>query len=207
MNKNLILSLVLAAALTGVGAAGAGPEADAKENEQMSATSSGGELATFGGGCFWCIEAVFEKIEGVHSAVSGYAGGNRPDPTYRDVCSGTTGHAEVVQIDYDPAIISYEELLKLFFKAHDPTTRNRQGADVGSQYRSIILTHNPEQQAAAEHIKAALNPDYKGKIVTEIKPLEVFYRAEDYHQDYYENNTYAGYCQVVIRPKLDKLGL
>jgi peptide-methionine (S)-S-oxide reductase len=176
------------------------------EETQMSDTSSSGrELATFGGGCFWCIEAVYERLEGIHSVVSGYAGGTVPDPGYREVSRGRTGHAEVVQVEYDPAVISYEEILRLFFKAHDPTTLNRQGADVGTQYRSIILTANPEQQRTAERIKSELANDYDGEIVTEIKPLEHFYAAEDYHQDYYEKNPYAGYCQVVIRPKLKKL--
>jgi methionine-S-sulfoxide reductase len=201
MSRNLGPGLVLAAARAGVTA---GPE----EDKAMSATSGGDrELATFGGGCFWCIEAVYERLEGVVSVVSGYAGGTRPDPAYREVCSGRTGHAEVVQVAYDPAVIGYEELLRLFFKAHDPTTLNRQGADVGTQYRSIILTHNPEQQAIAENLKASLDADIEGRIITEIKPLDVFYPAEDYHQDYYDNNPYAGYCRVVIRPKLEKLGL
>jgi peptide-methionine (S)-S-oxide reductase len=174
----------------------------------MSKTNSGArELATLGGGCFWCIEAVFERLEGVISVVSGYAGGTHPAPGYREVSGGRTGHAEVVQITYDPALISYEDLLRLFFKAHDPTTPDRQGADVGTQYRSIILTHGPEQQAAAERVKASLMDSYDGKIVTEIKPLDEFYVAEEPHQGYYEKNRYAGYCQVVIRPKLEKLGL
>ena len=165
------------------------------------------DLATIGGGCFWCIEAVYEKIEGIHSVVSGYAGGTVENPTYQEVSRGRTGHAEVVQIAYDPALISYAEILQLFFKAHDPTTLDRQGADVGTQYRSIILTHNAEQQASAERVKAAQAATYGDKIVTEVKPLEKFYVAEDYHQNYYEKNPFAGYCQVVIRPKLEKLGM
>jgi peptide-methionine (S)-S-oxide reductase len=165
--------------------------------------------ATFGGGCFWCIEAVYEQIEGVLSVTSGYAGGTKPDPTYEQVCSGRTGHAEVVQIDFDPDRIGYEELLEIFWKAHDPTTPNRQGADAGTQYRSIILYHDEAQRAAAEKSKRELEASgrLKSPVVTEIKPLEAFYAAEDYHQGYYAGNPGAGYCRVVIGPKLKKLGL
>jgi len=167
------------------------------------------EKATFGGGCFWCIEAVYERIEGVKSVVSGYAGGSVPNPTYEQVSTGTTGHAEVVQVEWDPEKISYTEILDLFWKAHDPTTMNRQGADAGTQYRSIILYHDEAQKTAAQNsIKAlAASKTYKGRVVTEIKPLTVFYPAEEHHQDYYDRNPYAGYCAVVISPKLKKLGL
>ena len=167
------------------------------------------EKATFGGGCFWCIEAVYERIEGVKSVVSGYARGSVPNPTYEQVSTGTTGHAEVVQVEWDPEKISYAEILDLFWKAHDPTTMNRQGADAGTQYRSIILYHDEAQKTAAQNsIKAlAASKTYKGRVVTEIKPLTVFYPAEEYHQDYYDRNPYAGYCAVVISPKLKKLGL
>ena len=167
------------------------------------------EKATFGGGCFWCIEAVYERIEGVKSVVSGYAGGSVPNPTYEQVSTGTTGHAEVVQVEWDPEKISYTEILDLFWKAHDPTTMNRQGADAGTQYRSIILYHDEAQKTAAQNsIKAlAASKMYKGRVVTEIKPLTVFYPAEEHHQDYYDRNPYAGYCAVVISPKLKKLGL
>jgi peptide-methionine (S)-S-oxide reductase len=165
------------------------------------------ETAVFGGGCFWCIEAVYERIEGVQSVVSGYAGGTKPNPTYREVCSGTTGHAEVVRIEYNPNRISYEELLELFWKAHDPTTSNRQGADMGPQYRSIILYTNEVQKNAAEKSKEKTAAHLNAPVVTEIKPLEVFYPAEDYHQDYYEKHPTLGYCSVIIRPKLKKLGL
>ena len=185
-------------------------EAMGKPGEDKRMSEKGStvrDLATIGGGCFWCIEAVYEKIEGIHSVVSGYAGGTVENPTYQEVSRGRTGHAEVVQIAYDPALISYAEILQLFFKAHDPTTLDRQGADVGTQYRSIILTHNAEQQAAAGRVKAAQAATYGDKIVTEVKPLEKFYVAEDYHQNYYEKNPFAGYCQVVIRPKLEKLGM
>jgi peptide-methionine (S)-S-oxide reductase len=164
-------------------------------------------LATFGGGCFWCIEAVFARVEGVIDVVSGYAGGEKADPTYEDVCAGTTGHAEVVQVTFDPKRVSYADLLATFFKAHDPTTPNRQGADVGSQYRSIILYRGEEQRAAAVAARKKAQKDWKDPIVTEIVPLTAFYGAEDYHQDYFENNRAAGYCRVIIAPKLEKLRL
>jgi peptide-methionine (S)-S-oxide reductase len=177
--------------------------------EQNGAGKNGLQTAVIGGGCFWCIEAVFERIAGIESAVSGYAGGNVPDPTYQQVTTGTTGHAEVVELTYDPAVISYEEILELFWQAHDPTTLNRQGADVGSQYRSIILYGSEEQRQAAEKSIAGVNASgkYPDKAVTEVVPLTRFYKAEDYHQDYYVNNTGAGYCRLVITPKLKKLGL
>jgi peptide-methionine (S)-S-oxide reductase len=165
------------------------------------------ELATMGGGCFWCIEAVYKKIEGVLSVTSGYAGGEKADPSYEDVSTGRTGHAEVVQIRYDPDKISYDELLELFWKAHDPTTLNRQGADVGTQYRSIILYHDSMQKEAAESSMKKVSSHFENPIVTEIKPLEKFYPAEDYHWNYYDKNPNVGYCRIVIRPKLKKLGL
>jgi len=164
-------------------------------------------LATFGGGCFWCTEAVFERLEGVNDVISGYAGGDVENPTYKEVTSGRTGHAEVVQISYDPETISYEELLKWHFRSHNPTTLNRQGADVGTQYRSIILYHDDAQKQVAEKVMQAAQEAYDGKVVTELVPLQKFYAAEDYHQDYYRNNPSAGYCQFVIAPKLDKLDL
>jgi len=165
------------------------------------------EYTTFGGGCFWCMEAVFERLEGVKSVTSGYAGGTKEDPTYEEVCSGRTGHAEVVQIEYDPTVISFEELLDVFWKAHNPTTLNRQGADIGTQYRSIILYHNEAQRKAAEQSKEKSARVFSDQIVTEIEPLKKFFRAEEYHQDYYDKNPYAGYCAVVIRPKLKKMNL
>jgi peptide-methionine (S)-S-oxide reductase len=167
------------------------------------------KIAVFGGGCFWCIEALFERIKGVVSVTSGYAGGKTENPNYTDVCSGTTGHAEVVKIEYDPSIIGYEELLKVFWKAHDPTTLNRQGADVGTQYRSVILYADREQREIAEKSKKELEKAgiFRDPVITEIKELAKFYPAEDYHQDYYQNNSSAGYCRVVIAPKLKKLGI
>lgn len=162
--------------------------------------------ATFGGGCFWCTEAVFESEPGVKSVTSGYAGGHVKDPTYDQVCDGTTGHAEVIQIEFDPAVVSFERLLELFWDAHDPTTLNRQGADVGTQYRSIILYHDDAQKQAAEKSKAAAQAELNRPIVTEIAPLGEFYPAEKYHQDYFRNNRGAPYCRAVIAPKLKKLG-
>ena len=163
------------------------------------------ELATLGGGCFWCFDAIFERLDGVKKVTSGYAGGTKPNPTYEDVCSGRTGHAEVVQITYDPSRISYEKLLSVYWHAHDPTTLNMQGADVGTQYRSIILCHNNTQKELAEKSKAAAQVTCKDKIVTEIVPLKVFYPAEDYHQAYFKLNGHAPYCRFVIAPKLEKL--
>lgn len=164
-------------------------------------------VATFGAGCFWCVEAVFENLEGVHTVVSGYMGGELDNPTYREVCSGTTGHAEVVQIHYDPALIRYETLLDWLWRSHDPTTLNRQGADCGSQYRSVIFTHDQPQRVASEAAKAAAQKQFKAAIVTEIRESSTFYPAEDDHQDYYRLNPTAPYCQRVIRPKLQKLAL
>jgi peptide-methionine (S)-S-oxide reductase len=164
------------------------------------------ETATFGSGCFWCTEAVFQQLKGVSSVVSGYSGGHVENPTYQQVCTGRTGHAEVCQIQFDPEQISYEELLEVFFNTHDPTTLNRQGNDVGTQYRSVIFYHSEEQRETAERVKAELDNsgDWKNPIVTEIVPFEGFYKAEDYHQNYYHNNPNAGYCRVIIAPKLNK---
>ncbi|HEU5115062.1 MAG TPA: peptide-methionine (S)-S-oxide reductase MsrA, partial [Isosphaeraceae bacterium] len=157
------------------------------------------KTATVGGGCFWCVEAVFQELKGVKKVVSGYAGGEVPNPTYRQVCSGTTGHAEVAQITYDPAEVTFPEILEVFWKTHDPTTRNRQGADVGPQYRSIILYEDDQQKREAEELKANLDESgaFDAPIVTEIVPLEHFYPAEDYHQDYYRQNSSQPYCQFV----------
>ena len=164
------------------------------------------ELATFGGGCFWCVEAIFERVAGVDKAVSGYAGGNVANPTYKQVTTGMTGHAEVVQISFDPAQVTYLELLEIFFKTHDPTTLNRQGADVGTQYRSIVLFHNEEQRKMTEKVIAELDAEgiWKNPIVTQVEPFEQFYAAEGYHQEYFENNPSVGYCRVVIQPKVEK---
>jgi len=164
------------------------------------------EVATLAGGCFWCLEAVFDQLDGVVSVESGYANGHVPHPTYRQVCSGTTGHAEVVQITFDPAVVSFRDLLHVFFTIHDPTTLNRQGADVGTQYRSGIFFHSPEQQSMANAVIAELNAQnlWGRPIVTEVAPLDTFYIAEEYHQEYYENNAVQPYCQVVVAPKVAK---
>ena len=168
-------------------------------------TESGHAAATLGGGCFWCVEAVYLRVAGVSSAVSGYAGGSTPNPSYEAVCSGRTGHAEVVQVTFDPEIVTYERLLELFWHAHDPTTPNRQGHDVGTQYRSIILTHDDYQQRCAQASRAAAQDMFRRPIVTEIEPLRRFYPADSYHQDYYARNMRAPYCRVIIEPKLRKL--
>ena len=163
------------------------------------------EVATFVGGCFWCTEAIFKRIKGVESAISGYSGGKIENPTYEQVCSGSTGHAEAIQIEFYPKIISFEESLEVFFKLHDPTTLNRQGNDVGTQYRSAIFYHDEKQKTQAEKAKLKMQKDYKGKIVTEIVPFSNFYKAENYHQNYFENNKNTPYCKVVIDPKIQKL--
>jgi peptide-methionine (S)-S-oxide reductase len=163
------------------------------------------EIATLAGGCFWCLDAAYRRIDGVTRVVSGYAGGQSANPTYQQVCSGTTGHAEVVQVEFDPDVISYPEVLDIFWTIHDPTTLNRQGADVGTQYRSAIYYHDDKQRAAAEASRDAVQQLWSDPVVTEIVPLQEFYPAEDYHQDYYARNPGQGYCVAVINPKLKKL--
>ena len=163
------------------------------------------QIATFGGGCFWCAEAVFQRIPGVKSVTSGFAGGSTPNPSYQEVCTGLTGHAEVIQIQFDPSVISYEKLLEIFWEAHDPTTLTRQGADSGTQYRSIILYSDAAQKAAAEKSMAGAAAHFSRPIVTQIVPLHQFYPAEDYHRNYYNRHSNEHYCQVVIGPKLRKL--
>jgi peptide-methionine (S)-S-oxide reductase len=164
------------------------------------------DKATLGGGCFWCLEAVFLDLQGVLSVTSGYAGGSTPNPTYHEVCDGDTGHAEVVQVEFDSSQLSYGDLLRVFFAIHDPTTLNRQGADAGTQYRSVILTHSDEQRAAAEEIRGELERDkiFDDPIVTEIAPLTVFYPAEEYHRDYFSRNPNQPYCRAVVAPKVSK---
>jgi peptide-methionine (S)-S-oxide reductase len=175
-------------------------------NTQPSLPSSGKASATLGGGCFWCLEAVFELVKGVEKVESGYAGGGSPNPTYREVCTGETGHAEVVQVTFDPGVISYRQILEIFFAFHDPTTLNRQGADAGTQYRSVIFFHSPEQKETAENLIRELNEAgiWSRPIVTVVAPLEKFYRAEDYHQGYFRANPGQGYCQAVVAPKVAK---
>lgn len=177
--------------------------APAQTTNSMNANKT--EIADFGGGCFWCMEAVFERLPGVISVTSGFAGGTTDHPTYEDVCTETTGHAEVTEIVFDPSQISYNHLLDVFWQAHDPTTLNRQGADVGTSYRSIILYRSEKQKLEAEKSMIAAQQNFFSPIVTQIVPLTKFWPAEDYHQKYYDNNSNAPYCQVVITPKLDKL--
>ncbi|WP_202702464.1 peptide-methionine (S)-S-oxide reductase MsrA [Flavobacterium sp. UGB4466] len=169
-------------------------------------SSSNLETITLGGGCYWCVEAVYENLAGVKSVVSGFSGGKVANPTYEEVCTGTTGHAEVVQITYDKSVTDINEIFKVFFTVHDPTTLNRQGADVGTQYRSVIFYKNDEQKKAAESIITELNKAkvYSSPIVTKIEPFKVFYKAEDYHQNYYANNKNQPYCKMVIQPKIEK---
>jgi len=169
-------------------------------------TTKNVQLATLGGGCFWCTEAVFQEVKGVETVVSGYSGGNVPGrPTYREICSGLTGHAEVVQVTFDANVISYEDILVIFMTTHDPTTLNRQGADRGTQYRSVIYYHDENQKEIAEVVSKEISPYYENPVVTEIAPLDVFYEAEKEHQDFYKNNQTQGYCSFVIAPKLAKL--
>jgi peptide-methionine (S)-S-oxide reductase len=163
------------------------------------------EIATLGGGCFWCTEAAYTELNGVTNVQSGYAGGKTPNPSYRDVCTGRTGHAEVVEVTFDPAVISYDDILRVFFTIHDPTTLNRQGADHGTQYRSVIFYHSPAQEEAAKQIIAEFAAVWPGKVVTELSPAPTFYRAEPEHDQYFARNPYAGYCQAVIAPKISKL--
>jgi peptide-methionine (S)-S-oxide reductase len=172
----------------------------------MSETNGNKEIATLAGGCFWCLEAVYEQLTGVEKVESGYAGGRVPNPTYRQVCTGTTGHAEAVRLTFDPEVVTYRDLLDVFFSIHDPTTLNRQGADVGTQYRSAIFYHSPEQKATAEQAMSELQAEgvWDRPIVTELAPAGEFYKAEEYHQEYYRNNQAQPYCRVVIAPKVGK---
>lgn len=178
----------------------------AVEKENVIMNDSNYKKATFGSGCFWCTEAIFERVKGVKHVESGYAGGHVNNPTYKQVCEGNTGHAEVIQLSYDPNEVTYDELLEIFWKTHDPTTINRQGNDVGEQYRSVVFYHDDEQKQKAEDYKKELSEAkiWDDPIVTEITSLSNYYKAEDYHQDYYENNTSQGYCSFVITPKVEK---
>jgi len=195
--RTVFLLFTLAAAVHG---------AYAQSTEKKKMNSSSSQIATFGAGCFWCTEAVFLNVKGVSKVESGYSGGKVKNPSYRDVCTGTTGHAEVTQITFDPRVVTFEELLEVFWNTHDPTTLNRQGADEGPQYRSVVFYHDEEQKRISEQYKSQLEASkvYKNPIVTEISPLINFYKAEDYHQNYYALNPNQGYCQYVIRPKVEK---
>jgi len=185
---------------------------NAKKNisKDMTTTTNGSttttDTATFGTGCFWCTEAIFQQLDGVIKSTSGYSGGHVANPSYKEVCTGTTGHAEVIQVVYDPAKVSYDELLEVFWQTHDPTTLNRQGNDVGPQYRSVVFYHNAEQKEKAEKYKGELNKSgaFDNPVVTEISPFTNFYAAENYHQDYYNQNGSEPYCNFVIRPKVEK---
>lgn len=185
---------------------GAQPTQKVMDMSEKEITAVKTDTATFGAGCFWCVEAVFQELDGVMSVSSGYMGGAVKNPTYKEVCTGQTGHAEVARIIYDPAKISFADLLEVFWKTHDPTTLNRQGADVGTQYRSVVFYHSEEQKTEAESYKKKLDESgaWDKPLVTEISPVEIFYEAEDYHQNYYTQNGDASYCQFVIRPKMDK---
>ena len=177
-----------------------------KDSKIMTTSTAKLDTATFGTGCFWCTEAIFQQLEGVEKVTSGYSGGKVPNPTYEQVCSKTTGHAECLNIMYDPKKITFDELLEVFWQTHDPTTLNRQGADVGTQYRSVVFYHNEEQKAKTEKYKAELNKSgaFDNPIVTTLEPFTIFYPAENYHQNYYNSNGSQGYCQFVIRPKVEK---
>jgi peptide-methionine (S)-S-oxide reductase len=174
---------------------------------QFGSPPAGKQVATLAGGCFWCIEAVFDELKGVESVESGYSGGTVANPSYQLVCTGTTGHAEAARITFDPMVISFKQILQVFFTVHDPTTLNRQGADVGTQYRSVIFTADDAQRDAAEKSKKKIQAKYRDPVVTEVKPLEKFWKAEDYHQNYYNAQSSEGYCRMVISPKLKKLKL
>jgi len=178
-----------------------------RPGDSLAVSSAKSEVVTLGGGCFWCLDAVFTDIKGVEKVLSGYSGGRSANPTYEDVCTGATGHAEVVQVTFDPGVVSLHELLKVFFTLHDPTTKDRQGNDAGTQYRSIVLYRGEAQKAAAEEVIKEIDDSkvWDGKAVTELQPFEAFYRAEDYHQDYYRKNPLQPYCLFVIRPKVSKL--
>lgn len=180
------------------------PTLAATESVVLSATAGTTEVATLGGGCFWCVEAFFQDLKGVSKVESGYSGGQNDNPTYEAVCSGRTGHAEVIQVTFDPSMVSFQNILEVFFTVHDPTTLNRQGNDSGTQYRSVIYYHSPEQQAIAEQAKLAAQAIWDDPIVTEISPFGKFFKAEAYHQNYYKNNPYQPYCSIVIAPKVRK---
>ena len=208
MKKFLIIPYtIFLIAFAAIGCKESKSEIKINDEKTMNTQNTNLETATFGSGCFWCNEAIFERVKGISKVVSGYSGGSVDNPTYEEVCNGTTGHAECTQITFDPAVITYDELLEIFWKMHDPTTLNRQGNDVGTQYRSVIFYHNDGQKQKAEYYKKKLTEEkiWDKPIVTEITKLEKFYPAEDYHQEYYDNNPNQGYCTYVITPKVEKL--
>ena len=197
LRRSIQLPLLFCLLLCGIVAGSA-------QTKPMENSTNHLDTATLGGGCFWCTEAIFQMLPGVKSVRSGYAGGTKVNPTYQDVCSGDTGHAEVIQVEFDPSVVSYDKILSTFWEAHDPTTLNRQGADHGTQYRSIILYNSEAQKIAAEKSKAEAHKNFSKPIVTEIVPLKAFYKAEGYHQDYYRSNPDQPYCRFVIQPKVEK---
>lgn len=208
MNQyNRFVAFILVFCFVAVSACGQKTNEKKQKKTDNMANSGNLEVVTLGAGCFWCVEAVFQQIEGVSKVESGYSGGHKDNPTYKEVCSETTGHAEVCQITFDKSKVSFQEILEVFFGTHDPTTLNRQGNDVGSQYRSAIFYHTPEQKAIAEKVISTLNAEkvFSKPIVTEVTAFSKFYKAEDYHQNYYNNNPGQGYCVFVIKPKLEKL--
>lgn len=200
------LNCTLLVWLVGLAAIGYPPTTQGARMDGERTPAGGSELATFGGGCFWCTEAVFQELAGVLSVESGYSGGRVANPTYQQVSTGATGHAEVIQIRFDPDKVSYLKLLEVFFKTHDPTTLNRQGPDIGTQYRSVVFYHNEEQKIQAEKVIRGLNASkaFRRPIVTQLEPFTQFYKAEAYHQDYFRNNPKQAYCARIIRPKMDK---
>lgn len=208
MKQNITRAFALLAAMLFLAGCSEGTaQSQKEENMSQQELPDNLEIATFGAGCFWCTEAVMERLDGVHHVESGYMGGTTENPTYREVTTGETGHAEVIQVHYDPEIISYEQLLDMFWRMHDPTTLNRQGADVGTQYRSAIFYYNDAQRDAALKSMEQAQKNFDSPIVTEITPASAYYQAEGYHQDYYNENKNAGYCRFVITPKLNKLKL
>lgn len=210
MNQPLMLNLIAVTGLFTLASCAAAPETSGQMNKSteimVMEVSPGTEVATLGAGCFWCVEAIYQSLEGVAKVESGYSGGSVKNPSYREVCNGTTGHAEVIQVHFDPKLISFADILEVFWETHDPTTLNRQGADVGTQYRSAIFYHSEEQKRVADIAKATADESglWPSKIVTEISPFTGYYSADDYHQDYYNNNSTQSYCSMVITPKLDK---
>lgn len=202
--KNVLIVGVMLVAASGLSSLPAAAQETAVQTESGDTPTE--SIATFGGGCFWCVEAVFEKVNGVTDVVSGYAGGRRSNPTYEQVCTGLTGHAEVCQIKYDPSVVSFKELLEVFWKTHDPTTLNRQGPDKGTQYRSVVFYHDDEQKKLAEKYMKELDRSgaFESRIVTQIKRAPKFFPAEEYHQDFYRRNPNQSYCAAIVRPKVDK---
>ena len=199
-------SLLFIAAISTLMSCAQTPTNPTKKMDRQPPVATQLDTATFGNGCFWCTEAVFQELKGVVKVVSGYSGGAVKNPTYKAICTGTTGHAECLQISYDPTVVTFDELLEVFWQTHDPTTLNRQGNDVGTQYRSVVFYHNEEQRAKAASYKDALNKSgaWDNPVVTTLEPLTIFYPAEDYHQNYFNDNPEQGYCQFVIRPKVEK---